>query len=70
MNEVILTALERAQERIQCEDWQGTCACDAAWKAAGRVGLCPCAQEHQDMLDLMDAALQEIQSKSDGLTHV
>ena len=70
MNEVILTALQTARERIQCEDWQGTCGCDAAWKAAGRVGLCPCAQENQDILDLLDAALEELRIKSDDQTHV
>lgn len=48
-----------ARERIEVEDWQGTCGCDQAWKAAGRIGLCPCAKEHQDIMDQIDAALAE-----------
>lgn len=56
--EKIRRALVVAKNRIECEDYQGTCGCDPAWKAAGRIGLCPCAQEHQSILDQINEALE------------
>jgi hypothetical protein len=52
-------ALVVARDRIKDEDYRAECGCSAAWKAQGRIGLCPCAQDHQDIMNQIDAALAE-----------
>jgi hypothetical protein len=50
---VILDALEAAWDRIDGEDWQGTCECPR-W----RQDECACREQHQELLSRLENALQ------------
>ena len=54
---VPLRILKRVRERIENEDWQGTCGCTAAWmKSSGenREKYCSCYREHLTLLKDVD----------------
>jgi hypothetical protein len=54
--QVLTSALIKARERIQYEDFQGTCGCS---RERDRRDLCPCEADHQDFLDMIDEALEK-----------
>ena len=44
-------ALVKARDRIECEDWVGTCGCGVT------AGPCECLDEHNAILAMIDEAL-------------
>lgn len=68
--DVVPAALIAARERIEGEDWIGTCGCQAGRK--GKFPLetkrewCSCYREHMEILDKIDAAIAAPDSGQEG----
>lgn len=55
--EPVLAALESARARIECEDWHGECVCQFR-----QTGRCGCQEEHDRVLQQLDAAIKTMQT--------
>lgn len=53
----VLDALKIAHERIECEDYVGTCGCQMR-----RTGRCPCREDHDEILGKISDAIKLLET--------